>query len=194
VNGRVIVYFQLKVVEGYYCLLVCGESMIGFLVNARGVTVGRFFVLKCDVKDTQNDTEEQFNQLSLEERGKFDEETLVNVNSLRRHVMAGSKGTQFHNEYIVVRSSAPCSYNSCYMQGHLSLSLGLFVLHPIWVIAYLQKVASTVSQVPSLSLLFGVSLHLDANSISAISCPPVPLTRGFSYMAGDNPGGCRRRA
>ncbi|CAM6023983.1 unnamed protein product [Sphagnum balticum] len=57
---------------------------------------------KCDVKDTQNDTEEQFNQLSLEERGKFDEETLVNFNSLRRHVMAGSKGTQFHNEYIVV--------------------------------------------------------------------------------------------
>lgn len=194
-NGRVIVYFQLKVVEAYYCLLVCGELMIGFLVNARGVTVGRFFVLKCDVKDTQNDTEEQFNQLSLEERGKFDEETLVNFNSLRRHVMAGSKGTQFHNEYIVVRSSAPCSYNSCYMQGHLSLSLGLSVLHPIWVIAYLQKVmTSTVSQVPSLSLLFGVSLHLDANSISAISFPPVPLTRGFSYMAGDNPGGCRRRA
>jgi hypothetical protein len=150
---------------------------------------------KCDVTDTQNDTEEQFNQLSLEERGKFDEETLVNFNSLRRHVMAGSKGTQFHNEYIVVRSSAPCSYNSYYMQGHLSLSLGLSVLHPIWVIAYLQKVmTSTVSQVPSLSLLFGVSLHLDANSISAISFPPVPLTRGFSYMAGDNPGGCRRRA
>jgi hypothetical protein len=80
---------------------------------------------KCDVKDTQNDTEEQFNQLSLEERGKFDEETLVNFNSLRRHVMAGSKGTQFHNEYIVVRSSAPCSYNSCYMQGHLSVSRSL---------------------------------------------------------------------
>jgi len=125
VNGRVIVYFQLKVVETYYCLLVCGELRIGFLVNARGVTVGRFFVLKCDVKDTQNDTEEQFNQLSLEERGKFDEETLVNFNSLRRHVMAGSKGTQFHNEYIVVRSSAPCSYNSCYMQGHLSVSRSL---------------------------------------------------------------------
>lgn len=56
------------------------------------------------IKHAVNETEEQFNQLSLEERGKFDEETLVNVNSLRKRMMAVSTGSRFSNEFIVVSS------------------------------------------------------------------------------------------
>lgn len=54
------------------------------------------------VKRNEHDTEEQFNQLSLEERGKFDEETFINVNSIRKRMMAASKGNRFSNEFIVV--------------------------------------------------------------------------------------------
>ncbi|CAK9266090.1 unnamed protein product [Sphagnum jensenii] len=55
-----------------------------------------------DIKRSISNGEERFNQLSLEERGKFDEETLVNVNNLRRRMMAAPKADRFNNEYIVV--------------------------------------------------------------------------------------------
>ncbi|KAL3677585.1 hypothetical protein R1sor_027533 [Riccia sorocarpa] len=45
--------------------------------------------------------ERRFNQLSLEERGKFDEETLVNVDGNRKNVDRG-RNDGFGNEYIVV--------------------------------------------------------------------------------------------
>lgn len=55
------------------------------------------------VKRYESDTEDQFNQLSLEERGKFDEETFINVNSIRKRMVAASKGSnRFSNEFIVV--------------------------------------------------------------------------------------------
>ncbi|KAG0556968.1 hypothetical protein M758_11G088600 [Ceratodon purpureus] len=55
------------------------------------------------VKRNETDTEDQFNQLSLEERGKFDEETFINVNSIRKRMVAASKGNnRFSNEFIVV--------------------------------------------------------------------------------------------
>lgn len=55
------------------------------------------------VKRNESDTEDQFNQLSLEERGKFDEETFINVNSIRKRMVAASKGSnRFSNEFIVV--------------------------------------------------------------------------------------------
>lgn len=47
--------------------------------------------------------ERRFNQLSIEERGKFDEETLVNVNSIRRKKTSNQTFKGFSNEYIVVR-------------------------------------------------------------------------------------------
>ncbi|KAH9568021.1 hypothetical protein CY35_03G055500 [Sphagnum magellanicum] len=56
----------------------------------------------CDIKRSISNGEERFNQLSLEERGKFDEETLVNVNNLQRRMMAAPKADRFNNEYIVV--------------------------------------------------------------------------------------------
>lgn len=50
------------------------------------------------------DGEKRFNQLSIEERGKFDEETLVNVNNIKRQSTRSQRANGFSNEYIVVPS------------------------------------------------------------------------------------------
>ncbi|XP_020100316.1 uncharacterized protein LOC109718470 [Ananas comosus] len=55
-----------------------------------------------DVKRSIESGEKRFSQLSIEERGKFDEETLVNVNSIKRHKTTSQKASGFSNEYIVV--------------------------------------------------------------------------------------------
>lgn len=55
-----------------------------------------------DIKRNSEAGEELFNQLSLEERAKFDEETVVNVDSFFRRGAAKSKASSFNNEYIVV--------------------------------------------------------------------------------------------
>jgi hypothetical protein len=68
--------------------------------------------LQSDIKRSISNGEERFNQLSLEERGKFDEETLVNVNNLRRRMMAAPKADRFNNEYIVVRKCFHINHNS----------------------------------------------------------------------------------
>ncbi|KAH1071653.1 hypothetical protein GLYMA_03G245400v4 [Glycine max] len=44
----------------------------------------------------------RFNQLSIEERGKFDEETLVNVNNIKRQSTRSQRANGFSNEYIVI--------------------------------------------------------------------------------------------
>ncbi|XP_047250551.1 uncharacterized protein LOC107839476 isoform X1 [Capsicum annuum] len=55
-----------------------------------------------DVKRSMEEGEKRFNQLSIEERGKFDEETLVNVNNIRRKSSTSQRANGFSNEYIVV--------------------------------------------------------------------------------------------
>ncbi|KAF5194575.1 myelin-associated oligodendrocyte basic protein [Thalictrum thalictroides] len=55
-----------------------------------------------DVKRSIEDGEKRFNQLSIEERGKFDEETLVNVNNIKRKGTRSQKYNGFSNEYIVI--------------------------------------------------------------------------------------------
>ncbi|VAH95430.1 unnamed protein product [Triticum turgidum subsp. durum] len=55
-----------------------------------------------DVKRSMDDGEKRFNQLSIEERGKFDEETLVNVNSIKRQKAGTQRSSGFSNEYIVI--------------------------------------------------------------------------------------------
>lgn len=55
-----------------------------------------------DVKRSVDDGEKRFNQLSIEERGKFDEETLVNVNSIKRNKGGSQRSSGFSNEYIVI--------------------------------------------------------------------------------------------
>ncbi|KAK8329827.1 hypothetical protein V6Z11_A11G353100 [Gossypium hirsutum] len=55
-----------------------------------------------DVKRSMNEGEKRFNQLSIEEHGKFDEETLVNVSNIRRLSTTFQKASGFNNEYIVI--------------------------------------------------------------------------------------------
>lgn len=55
-----------------------------------------------DVKRSVEEGEKRFNMLSIEERGKFDEETLVNVNSIRRKSTSSQRANGFSNEYIVI--------------------------------------------------------------------------------------------
>ncbi|OMO96440.1 hypothetical protein COLO4_15262 [Corchorus olitorius] len=55
-----------------------------------------------DVKRSIDGGEKRFYQLSIEERGKFDEETLVNVNNIRRQSTASQKASEFSNEYMVI--------------------------------------------------------------------------------------------
>lgn len=60
-------------------------------------------VLQADIKSNMEEGEKRFNQLSIEERGKFDEETLVNVNNIKKRSSSSLRATGFSNEYIVVR-------------------------------------------------------------------------------------------
>ncbi|KAJ7567284.1 hypothetical protein O6H91_02G140800 [Diphasiastrum complanatum] len=55
-----------------------------------------------EIKRTSAAGEERFNQLSLEERGKFDEESVISVNNLRRRIISRPRSDRFINEYIVV--------------------------------------------------------------------------------------------
>ncbi|KAJ1697356.1 hypothetical protein LUZ63_005868 [Rhynchospora breviuscula] len=55
-----------------------------------------------DIKRSVEGGEKRFNQLSIEERGKFDEETLVNVNNIKRHKSISQRSNNFRNEYIVI--------------------------------------------------------------------------------------------
>lgn len=55
-----------------------------------------------DVKRSPEEGEKRFNQLSIEERGKFDEETFVNVNNIKKKSTTSQRSTGFSNEYIVI--------------------------------------------------------------------------------------------
>ncbi|KAF2287892.1 hypothetical protein GH714_003108 [Hevea brasiliensis] len=55
-----------------------------------------------DVKQSIEDGEKRFNQLSIEERGKFDEETLVNVNNIKKQATTSQRANRFNNEHIVI--------------------------------------------------------------------------------------------
>lgn len=55
------------------------------------------------MKKNIEDGEKRFNSLSIEERGKFGEETLVNVNNIKRQSTSMQRSKGFRNEYIVVQ-------------------------------------------------------------------------------------------
>lgn len=55
-----------------------------------------------DLKRSMEEGEKRFNQLSIEERGKFDEETLVNVNSIKKQRTTSQRSKSFSNEYILI--------------------------------------------------------------------------------------------
>ncbi|KAJ7973453.1 Myelin-associated oligodendrocyte basic protein [Quillaja saponaria] len=55
-----------------------------------------------DLKRSIEDGEKRFNQLSIEEQGKFDEETLMNVNNIKKLSTTSQRSNGFSNEYIVI--------------------------------------------------------------------------------------------
>jgi len=54
------------------------------------------------VKDTGDSWEQHFDKISIEERSKFDEETLYNLEGIKRKKRYPRKPDGFRNEYIVV--------------------------------------------------------------------------------------------
>ena len=52
--------------------------------------------------------EEAFNDLSIDERGKFEKETLVNVNARKKAATVGAKPGEDTNDYILVTIIAAC--------------------------------------------------------------------------------------
>ena len=52
--------------------------------------------------------EDLFNEMSMDERGKFEEETLVNVNARKKAVAAKGTAEENINEYILVTIIAAC--------------------------------------------------------------------------------------
>ncbi|GJY91924.1 myelin-associated oligodendrocyte basic protein isoform 1 [Tanacetum coccineum] len=55
-----------------------------------------------DKKRSVDECEELFNKLTIQERGKFDEETLVNVNNIRKKNATSQRSNGVCNEYIVM--------------------------------------------------------------------------------------------
>lgn len=55
-----------------------------------------------DIKPSMEAGEKRFNQLSIEERGKFNEETLVNIGGIRKRSTGSQRSDVFSNEYIVI--------------------------------------------------------------------------------------------
>uniref|UniRef100_J3LNX0 Uncharacterized protein n=1 Tax=Oryza brachyantha TaxID=4533 RepID=J3LNX0_ORYBR len=73
---------------------------LGIQIAALSLFIAPFFnifVLQADVKRSIDDGEKRFNQLSIQERGKFDEETLVNVNNIKRQKAGSQRSNRFSN-------------------------------------------------------------------------------------------------
>ncbi|XP_043691382.1 uncharacterized protein LOC122642049 [Telopea speciosissima] len=78
---------------------VLTETTLSLLRHPDHCISGYFSV---GVKRSIEDGEKRFNQLSIEERGKFDEETLVNVNNIKKKSRTSQRASGFSNEYIVI--------------------------------------------------------------------------------------------
>ncbi|KAF6162757.1 hypothetical protein GIB67_029026 [Kingdonia uniflora] len=60
------------------------------------------FYSSVDMQHNMKDAEKCFNKLSIEKRGKFSEETLVNLNNIKRRSTRSQTPSGFSNEYIVI--------------------------------------------------------------------------------------------
>lgn len=84
--------------EGLHFMLT--ETVLALLRHPDMVVYGHS--TQSDVKKSAEEGERAFNAASLEERSKFDQETLSNVGNVRRRVSRALKAERFNNEYIVV--------------------------------------------------------------------------------------------
>ena len=59
--------------------------------------------MQADIKSSTYEGETTFNELSIEERSKLDEETLVNLNNMKKRSLKIKRSTGVTNGYTVVR-------------------------------------------------------------------------------------------
>lgn len=84
------------------------------------------------MKDRDDSWEQHFDKISIEERSKFDEETLYNLEGIKRKKAYSRKSDGFRNEYIVVRALATqqnCTKRTIVMFVFSSLRTGLNYLY-----------------------------------------------------------------
>ncbi|XP_071933911.1 FLUCTUATING-LIGHT-ACCLIMATION protein 1, chloroplastic-like [Coffea arabica] len=62
----------------------------------------RIYTVKADIKSSTYEGETTFNELSIEERSKLDEETLVNLNNMKKRSLKIKRSTGVTNGYTVV--------------------------------------------------------------------------------------------
>ncbi|KAI7752670.1 hypothetical protein M8C21_029203 [Ambrosia artemisiifolia] len=108
--------------------LCFGTQIIAFLVN---------------VKRSVEECEKQFNRLSIKERVKFDEETLVNVNNIKMKSAKSQSFDGLRNDFIVV---------TIIVAAH-----GVVELPPIKSTAQLKEALQKLATIPS-SKIMGVEV------------------------------------
>ncbi|XP_071708721.1 FLUCTUATING-LIGHT-ACCLIMATION protein 1, chloroplastic-like [Rutidosis leptorrhynchoides] len=91
------------------------------------------------VKWSVSDTEKLFNKLSIDERGKFDEETLVNVNNVRKKSATTEKTEMLSNECIVVTI--------------IAAAIGVHKLPPVKSNEQLKEALQKLASIPSENIL-----------------------------------------
>ncbi|KAL7615282.1 hypothetical protein Lser_V15G06736 [Lactuca serriola] len=91
-----------------------------------------------DAKRSIVDVETLFNQLCIDERSKFDEETLVNVNNIRKQSATTQRSTDFNAEYIVITIVVAAG--------------GIHKLPPINSSAKLKEALQNLATIPSSSV------------------------------------------
>ncbi|CAI9271888.1 unnamed protein product [Lactuca saligna] len=91
-----------------------------------------------DAKRSIVDVETLFNQLCIDERSKFDEETLVNVNNIRKQSATTQRSNDFNAEYIVITIVVAAG--------------GIHKLPPINSSAKLKEALQNLATIPSSSV------------------------------------------
>ncbi|KAI3704299.1 hypothetical protein L1987_74515 [Smallanthus sonchifolius] len=92
-----------------------------------------------DVNKGVKEGEKRFDQLSIEERGKFDEETLVNVNNIRMKSATSQSSNGLRNEYIVVTI--------------IVAARGVLELSPVKNSEQLKKALQKLASIPTSNLI-----------------------------------------
>ncbi|KAI3940651.1 hypothetical protein MKW92_036662 [Papaver armeniacum] len=92
-----------------------------------------------DVKPDKEDGEKRFDELSMKERAKFDEETLVNVDKIKRQSISRKRANGLSNEYIVITI--------------LVAAEGVHQLHAITSMANLMDALQKLGSIPASKIL-----------------------------------------
>lgn len=79
----------------------CAISVIAY-IGVKRVTLDEQYLCQVDLKRSKDDGEKCYNQLSNEERAKFDEETLVNLTDNHKTIIRSQSYDKIGNENSTV--------------------------------------------------------------------------------------------